>query len=185
MLPGKIEHGEVIMTPQALTGTEEPVQEKGASKPKTGAGKPLKLSERHCEHLSGLTYLIVDDSRFNRRIVREALSLFGARHTHDAKDAVEALQILSKNHVDLVLTDYEMPLVTGVELTRMIRKGKEVINPAVPIIIISGFSEKYRISEAIAAGIEEYVTKPFAPDRLLCHVVRALGVAHPALLAAS
>lgn len=95
------------------------------------------------------------------------------------------MNILSKEPIDLVLTDYEMPLVTGVELTRMIRKSKEVFNPEVPIIIISGFSEKYRISEAIAAGIEEYVTKPFAPDRLLCHIVRALGVAHPALLEAS
>jgi len=174
------------MTLQATIGAEKSVQDDVVEiKPKTKAGRPSKPSEEHFNHLDKLTYLIVDDSRFNRKMVREALSLFGVRHTIEAKDAVQALQILEKDHIDLVLTDYEMPMMTGVELTRMIRRSKEVKNSAVPILIISGYTEEYRLQEAIAAGIEEYVVKPFAPDKLLCHVVRALGVAHPALLAAS
>ena len=176
------------MAPQANT-TEESVGEDETRESKTGPRnnnhKVLKSSKDSTAYLAGLTYLIVDDSRFNRKIGREALSLFGVRRTRDAKDAIEAMKILSKETIDLVLTDYEMPLVTGVELTRMIRKRKEALHPELPVIIISGFSEEYRIREAMAAGIEEYVTKPFAPDKLLCHVVRALGVAHPAMLEAS
>ena len=173
------------MAPQANT-TEESVGEDETRESKTGPRnnnhKFFKSSKDPTAHLASLTYLIVDDSRFNRKIVREAPSLFGVRRTRDAKDAIEAMKILSKETIDLVLTDYEMPLVTGVEL---IRKSKEALNPELPVIIISGFSEEYRIREAMAAGIEEYVTKPFAPDKLLCHVVRALGVAHPAMLEAS
>ena len=176
------------MAPQANT-TEESVGEDETRESKTGPRnnnhKVFKSSKDSTAHLAGLTYLIVDDSRFNRKIVREALNLFDVRRIRDAKDAIEAMKILSKKTIDLVLTDYEMPLVTGVELTRMIRKSKEVFNPEVPVIIISGFSEEYRINEAIAAGIEEYITKPFAPAKLLCHVVRALGVAPPAMLEAS
>ena len=183
------------MAPQANT-TEESVGEDETRESKTGPRnnnhKVFKSSKDPTAHLAGLTYLIVDDSRFivdasrfNRKIVREALNLFDVRRIRDAKDAIEAMKILSKETIDLVLTDYEMPLVTGVELTRMIRKSKEALNPELPVIIISGFSEEYRIREAMAAGIEEYVTKPFAPDKLLCHVVRALGVAHPAMLEAS
>ena len=153
--------------------------------PRNNNHKVFKSSKDPTAHLAGLTYLIVDDSRFNRKIVREALNLFDVRRIRDAKDAIEAMKILSKETIDLVLTDYEMPLVTGVELTRMIRKSKEALNPELPVIIISDFTEEYRIREAMAAGIEEYVTKPFAPDKLLCHVVRALGVAHPAMLEAS
>lgn len=176
------------MAPQANT-TEESVGEDETRESKTGPRnnnhKVFKSSKDPTAHLAGLTYLIVDHSRFNRKIVREALNLFDFRRIRDAKDAIEAMKILSKETIDLVLTDYEMPLVTGVELTRMIRKSKEALNPELPVIIISGFSEEYRIREAMAAGIEEYVTKPFAPDKLLCHVVRALGVAHPAMLEAS
>ena len=176
------------MAPQANT-TEESVGEDETRESKTGPRnnnhKVFKSSKDPTAHLAGLTYLIVDDSRFNRKIVREALNLFDVRRIRDAKDAIEAMKILSKETIDLVLTDYEMPLVTGVELTRMIRKSKEALNPELLVIIISGFSEENRIREAMAAGIEEYVTKPFAPDKLLCHVVRALGVAHPAMLEAS
>ncbi|MBT3307043.1 MAG: response regulator [Alphaproteobacteria bacterium] len=166
---------------------QENVPEEKASKPKAkpSLGRFKKISDKHYEHLARLTYLVVDDSGFNRKIIREALSLFGVRRILEAKDGIEALEMLSKDKVDLVLTDYEMPLVSGIDLTRMVRKSKEVKDPDVPIIIISGYSEEYRLREAIAAGIQEYVTKPFAPDRLLCYVVRALGVTHPALLAAS
>ena len=171
------------MTLQAITEAEDfVVEEDGETTPKTNVsnGKPKTHSKDQYEYLARLTYLIVDDSRFNRKIVRDALGLFGVRRIIEAKDGVEALKVLARDHVDLVLTDYEMPLVTGVDLTRMIRRSKEVRKADVPIIIISGFSEEYRIQEAIAAGIEEYVMKPFAPDKLLCHVVRALGLAHPA-----
>ncbi|NQV83689.1 MAG: response regulator [Rhodospirillales bacterium] len=170
----------------ALEIVQEVVLEKMASKPKAKAvlGRFNKLSEKHFEQLARLTYLVVDDSGFNRKLVREALGFFGVRHIIEARDGIEALEMLAENTVDLVLTDYEMPLVSGIDLTRMIRKSVEVKDPAVPIIIISEHSEKYRLREAMAAGIEEYVTKPFAPDKLLGYVVRSLGATHPALLAA-
>lgn len=169
---------------QAISPVEEPVQDsEWESAPQSGPRKIFKLSEQHIENLQDLTYLIVDDSRFNRKMIREALTLFGIRNVHEASDGVEALTVLAQEHVDLVLTDYEMPMITGVDLTYMIRRSKELSNPAVPILMISCHTEKYRLEEAMNAGIAEYVVKPFAPDKLLFHVVRALRVAHPVLFA--
>ena len=134
-----------------------------------------KLSEDFAFDLSRLNFLVVDDSRFCRKIVRDSLSLFGIRHIAEASDAVEAINVLKENSIDLVLSDYEMPYVSGVELTRMIRKGTEVQDPAVPIVIVSSFAEHFRISEALAAGVQEYVVKPFSPEQLIQRIVHALN----------
>ena len=58
----------------------------------------------------------------------------------------------------------------------MVRKGREAPDPKVPIVIISGHTEEYRIREAAQAGIQEYVVKPFSPEQLVRHVTRALNV---------
>ncbi|MBT3558256.1 MAG: response regulator [Rhodospirillales bacterium] len=174
------------MTLQATSRVEEPAQDNEAGlTPQTGPRKIFKVSEQHIENLQDLTYLIVDDSRFNRKMIREALTLFGVRNILEAEDGVEALTILAEEHVDLVLTDYEMPMITGIDLTYMIRRSKELSNPAVPILMISSHTEKFRLEEAMTAGIAEYVVKPFAPDKLLHHVVRALRAAHPVLFGAA
>ena len=158
------------MAPQANT-TEESVGEDETRESKTGPRnnnhKVFKSSKDPTAHLAGLTYLIVDDSRFNRKIVREALSLFGVRRTRDAKDAIEAMKILSKETIDLVLTDYEMPLVTGVELTRMIRKSKEALNPELPVIIISGQTNPAVKREMMSLGATAYLEKPLNFEQLL------------------
>ena len=174
------------MTLQATSRAEELAQNnEGRSTSQTSPRKIFKLPEKHAENLQNLNYLIVDDSRFNRKMMREALALFGVRSTFEASDGVEALTILAQEHIDLVLTDYEMPMITGVDLTYMIRRSKELSNPAVPILMISSHTEKYRLEEAMHAGIAEYVVKPFAPAKLLHHVVRALRTAHPTLFAAA
>ena len=74
----------------------------------------------------------------------------------------------------MVIADYEMPYVSGGEFTRMVRRGAEVPDSTVPIIIVSSHSEEYRIREALAAGIHEYVVKPFSPQKIVWHIVQAL-----------
>ncbi|MCH7937204.1 MAG: response regulator [Proteobacteria bacterium] len=134
-----------------------------------------ELSENFTFDLTQLNVLVVDDSQFCRRTVRDSLSLFGIRHMAEASDAVEAINVLKENPIDLVLADYEMPYVSGVEMTRMIRKGAEVRDPAVPNVIVSSFTEQFRIREALAAGVQEYVVKPFSPEKLIQHIVHALN----------
>lgn len=126
------------------------------------------------ESLQKLKYLIVDDSRFGRKMVREALSFFGIRGAVEANDAVEAMKTLMAEPIDVVLTDYEMPYVSGVELTRMIRRGNEVRDPMVPVVIITSHAEEFRIREAISAGIQEYMVKPFSPDKLMSNILHAV-----------
>ncbi|NQU62644.1 MAG: response regulator [Rhodospirillales bacterium] len=144
--------------------------------PKGEAAKPglVGKSDDPYAHLVRLKYLIVDDSRFNRKMVREALGYYGIRGAAEANDAVEAMKILMNQPIDVVLTDYEMPYISGVELTRMIRRGNEVLDPTVPVVIITAHAEAFRIREAMAAGIQEYMIKPFSPEKLMAHVLRAV-----------
>jgi len=167
-----------------IKGVEAPFSEQATGESEVNPEAPRRThvlgGDDPYANLAELTYMIVDDEPFNRKVIRESLSFFGVRRIIEAENGIEALVELSKESVDLVLTDYEMPLVSGVDLTRMIRKSQEVRNPTVPVVIISDFSEEYRLCEAVSAGVTEYLIKPFAPDKLLTHVIRALGVSPPA-----
>lgn len=106
--------------------------------------------------------LVVDDSGTMRKIVIRALNAAGFSETVEAGDGVEALSVFQKSQVGLVLTDWNMPNKSGLELTRDIR----ALGSKVPIFMITTESEKGRVVEAIQAGITDYLTKPFTQDIL-------------------
>lgn len=126
------------------------------------------------EHLAALTYLIIDDNRFSRTLVREALAGFGLKHVTEAEDAVEGLALLRKLSIDVVLVDFEMPIINGCEFTRLARRDPEVPNPEVPIIMISGHTDSQRVVDARDAGVHEYLAKPFSPDDLFRRIAVAV-----------
>jgi two-component system chemotaxis response regulator CheY len=106
--------------------------------------------------------LVVDDSGTMRKIVIRALNSAGFNDTVEAADGVEAMTMFQKTPVGLVLTDWNMPNKSGLELTRDIRgTGSKV-----PIFMITTEAEKTRVVEAIQAGITDYLTKPFTQDAL-------------------
>lgn len=107
-----------------------------------------------------LTYLVVDDSRNARTLVKHALATYGGRNFLEAGDAADALKILYAEKVDVVLLDNEMVPMTGVELTRLIRRDPEPSVAESIIIMISGFSEERRVVEARNAGVHEFLVKP-------------------------
>jgi PleD family two-component response regulator len=117
--------------------------------------------------LSKLRYLIVDDSRYARRLIRDALYSYGLRHTREAADASAAITMLQSDPIDVLLLDNELPVISGTELTLLVRKGeREIPNPEIPIIMISGFTDPDRVVEARNAGIHEYLAKPISADAL-------------------
>jgi two-component system chemotaxis response regulator CheY len=106
--------------------------------------------------------LVVDDSGTMRKIVIRALNAVGIKETVEAGDGVEALEIFQKTPVSLVLTDWNMPNKSGIELTRDIR----ALGSKVPIYMITTEAEKTRVVEAIQAGVNDYLVKPFTQDAL-------------------
>ncbi len=110
----------------------------------------------------GSKVLVVDDSGTMRKIVIRALNAAGFSDTVEAGDGAEALTVFQSSQIGLVMTDWNMPNKSGIELTRDIRAA----GSKVPIFMVTTEAEKGRVVEAIQAGITDYLTKPFTQDDL-------------------
>jgi two-component system chemotaxis response regulator CheY len=108
--------------------------------------------------------LLVDDSSTMRRIQKNALEKMGHTDVTEAGDGVEALKKIAEGGFELVLMDWNMPNMTGIEALKKMKADPAV--KAVPVIMVTSESEKTRIMEAIQAGAANYIVKPFQPETL-------------------
>lgn len=106
--------------------------------------------------------LVVDDSGVMRKIIIRSLNAVGFNDIVEAADGVEGLKTFQENEVSLVLTDWNMPNKSGIELTRDIR----ATGSTVPIFMITTEGERSRVVEAIQAGVNDYLLKPFTPEQV-------------------
>lgn len=111
-----------------------------------------------------MKFLVVDDSPTMRRIVLNALKSFGWTENLEAADGEEALTLLGENKVDFVITDWNMPVMTGLELTKSIRSNPDLKH--LPILMVTTRGLKADIIEALKARVNNYVVKPFTPPVL-------------------
>lgn len=125
--------------------------------------------------LSELRVLVVDDNIHMCRLVRAMLGGFGLRKVTDAHDGAEALERIGQMHYDILIVDWEMPVLDGPDLVRLIRNPDHPL-AYVPIIMITGHSTYRRTNDALGLGINDVLSKPFSPkaiyDRILDAVVR-------------
>jgi two-component system, chemotaxis family, chemotaxis protein CheY len=106
--------------------------------------------------------LVADDSSTMRKIIIRSLQAIGVPSATEAKDGEEAIAMFKQNGFDAVLTDWNMPGKTGLDVIREIR----AMNATVPIIMITTEAEKRRVLEAIQVGVSDYIIKPFEADML-------------------
>ena len=92
-----------------------------------------------------LRFLVIDDNAHMRRILRTLLHGFGTREVYEAEDGAAGLEAFTHYMPDIVITDWAMPIFDGLELTQMIRQPGANANPYVPIIMLTGHSEKKRV----------------------------------------
>ncbi len=119
---------------------------------------------RLCADLINLKFLVVDPSRFYRAVIKNALAAYRIVQVQEAPDGGAALQALRAGQIDFVLTDYDMPVLNGIEFVRMIRWSEEAgLNPEVPIIMITDATEHRLVIEARNAGVHEFLCKPLVP----------------------
>ena len=95
-----------------------------------------------------LRFLVCDDNPHMRRILRTLLHSFGAREVNEAEDGATALEMYTHFSPDIVITDWAMPIFDGLELAQMIRQPEAKGNPYAPIIMLTGHSEKRRVTVA-------------------------------------
>jgi two-component system chemotaxis response regulator CheY len=108
--------------------------------------------------------LLVDDSNTMRRIEKNTLEKMGYTDITEAGDGAEACAKVAGGGFDLVLMDWNMPNMTGIDALRKLKA--DATTKAVPVIMVTSESEKSRIMEAIQAGASNYVVKPFQQDTL-------------------
>ncbi|MGE0847780.1 MAG: response regulator [Flavobacteriaceae bacterium] len=113
-----------------------------------------------------ISVLVVDDNMHMRRIVRALLTGFGIREVYEAEDGASGLEAFQQYSPDVVITDWVMPIFDGYELAQMIRRQDAGTNPFVPIIMLTGHSEKRRVIEARDVGVHEFLCKPISAKAL-------------------
>lgn len=102
--------------------------------------------------------LVVDDSQIMRKIIMGALKKLGVNDIMEASNGQEAIDIVSKdNTIGLVLMDWNMPVMTGIDAVRKIRAG----SIKTPVVMVTTEAEKEKVMEAIKSGANDYLIKPF------------------------
>lgn len=118
------------------------------------------------------TVLIVDDSKIIRDLLEKIFSNLFFK-TYVASDGEEALEVFAKNNTDVIILDYNLPIVEGIDVLYKIRTMKNVKQPKV--IFCSSINSLFTIKEAIKAGCDDYIIKPF-DEELIALKLKILGV---------
>jgi two-component system chemotaxis response regulator CheY len=130
------------------------------------------------EKLKEFTYLLLDDDRFSRTLIKTALGQYGIRSIIEAENAIKAIEIMKDEKIDILLVDHEMPGVTGMEFINLVRKAKEGINNNdLPIVMITANMEKETVLGARKLNVQEYVVKPISPLSLKKRLQSAISKA--------
>jgi len=108
--------------------------------------------------------LVVDDSSTMRRIIINTLNKLGHKECHEAGNGREAVERLTTTTVDMVITDWNMPEMTGVEFIRALRSNDTTKH--LPVLMVTTNASQDDIVEAMRAGVNSYVVKPFTPDTI-------------------
>ncbi len=113
---------------------------------------------------ANMKFLVVDDFSTMRRIVRNLLKELGFANIHEAEDGVEALSKLGTGGFEFVVSDWNMPNMTGIELLRKIRAEPALKH--LPVLMVTAEAKRENIIEAAQAGASGYIVKPFTAATL-------------------
>ncbi len=108
--------------------------------------------------------LIVDDFSTMRRIIKNLLRDLGFTNTEEADDGTTALPMLQTGKYDFLVTDWNMPGMTGLDLLKAVRNDSNLVN--LPVLMVTAESKREQIIEAAQAGVNGYVVKPFTAATL-------------------
>jgi CheY-like chemotaxis protein len=120
--------------------------------------------------LNNISFLVVDDNDHMRQVVRAVLLSLGSRAIREARNGSEAVEALDISMPDILITDWAMDGMDGVELTRHIRTSNHSPNIYLPIIMVTGFAERARVYTARDAGVTEFLIKPLSATALFNRV---------------
>ncbi len=139
-----------------------------------------KLSKKDvADIIQSLCVVVVDDNQYMRKMIRNLLVNCGIKEIYEAADGIAALDTIRTVGPDVVILDWEMPLLNGAELVRIVRSPGVFPMPDVPIIMLSGHGERWRVVEAVKLGVNEYLVKPVSAKAIYDRLVSILAQPRP------
>lgn len=129
--------------------------------------------------LSRVATLIVDDNDFILKLIARVLRVFGAETIGSVKDAETAFDALRLQNYDLVICDYLMTPMNGLDFTRKIRRGESNAAPEIPIIMLTAHTELENVFQMRDAGVDELLAKPVSASAMLNRIVWAFESRRP------
>ena len=108
--------------------------------------------------------LVVDDFATMRKIVKNVLRQISIENVVEAENGKHALTVLQTEPVDLIISDWMMPEMTGIEFLKVCKGDEE--KKKIPFIMVTAEGQKASVMEAIKSGVDNYIVKPFTPDKL-------------------
>ena len=108
--------------------------------------------------------LVVDDFATMRRIVKNILTQLGYKDIIEADDGTTAQEILNQEKIDLIISDWNMPKMTGLELLKYVRSTPDLAD--IPFIMVTAEAQQDNIILAVKAKVSQYIVKPFTADTL-------------------
>ena len=127
------------------------------------------------DQIQSLAVLVVDDNQYMRKMIRNLLVNCGIKDVYEANDGIAALDAIRTMAPDVVILDWEMPLLSGAELVRIVRSPGVFPMPDVPIIMLTAHGERSRVVEAVRLGVNEFLLKPVSSTALLARLVSILA----------
>lgn len=129
--------------------------------------------------LSRLKVLVVDDNVQMINIIKTILRGFNIKNVVEARDAADAFDRVRTEGIDLVIVDYLMDMLDGIDFVRLIRTGDDTPNPFMPVIMLSAYSERTRVEAARDSGVTEFCCKPVRAVDLYRKVVACVNNPRP------
>lgn len=129
--------------------------------------------------VQGTRVLIIDDNQYMRKVIRNLLVNLGVKNIQEASDGIAGLEAIRMYAPDVVILDWEMPLLTGPELLRIVRSPGVFPVAEVPIIMLTGHVERWRVIEASKLGVNEFLKKPVSAKALLDRLLSIIAKPRP------
>jgi two-component system chemotaxis response regulator CheY len=122
------------------------------------------IREEYVAMDTSIKILIIDDFATMRRILKNILKQLGFKNLVEADDGTTALNVLESQKIDLIISDWNMPKMTGLELLKKVRASTEY--EKIPFLMVTAEAQKQNVIEAVQAGVSNYVVKPFTAEAI-------------------
>ncbi|MBF7073620.1 response regulator [Glaciecola sp. MH2013] len=122
--------------------------------------------------LKKIDILIIDDMESMISLIVSCVRALGAEKINTASNGEMAWKMLNKKHYHLIICDWDMPKMTGIQLLKLVKESE--LHRDIPFLLLTAATEKAQVLEAVKAGVNDYLSKPFQPKELDYRIIKLL-----------